>query len=51
MRQAPWLAFWPELYLTVVVYSLDMFGDAMRDRLDPRPRLRGSGGRLGDGGS
>ena len=31
MEQAPWLAF--------------MFGDAVRDLLDPR--LRGGGGRLG----
>ena len=28
-----------------MVYSLNMFGDAVRDRLDPR--LRGGGGRLG----
>ena len=44
MEQAPWLALWPGLSLTLVVYSLNMFGDAMRDLLDPR--LRG-GGRLG----
>ena len=44
MEQAPWLALWPGLCLTLVVYSLNMFGDAMRDLLDPR--LRG-GGRLG----
>ena len=45
MEQAPWLALWPGLCLTVVVYSLNMFGDAVRDLLDPR--LRGGGGRLG----
>ena len=45
MEMAPHLAFWPGLALTVVVYSLNMFGDAMRDLLDPR--LRGGGGRLG----
>ena len=45
MEQAPWLALWPGLLLTLVVYSLNMFGDAMRDLLDPR--LRGGGGRLG----
>ena len=44
MEQAPWLALWPGLCLTVVVYSLNMFGDAMRDLLDPR--LRGAAGRL-----
>ena len=36
MEQAPWLALWPGLCLTVTVYSLNMFGDAMRDLLDPR---------------
>ena len=45
MQQAPWLALWPGLCLTIIVYSLNMFGDAVRDLLDPR--LRGGGGRLG----
>ena len=40
MEQAPWLAVWPGLCLTIVVLSLNMFGDAARDLLDPR--LRGS---------
>ena len=40
MEQAPWLAVWPGLALTIVIYSLNMFGDAMRDLLDPR--LRGN---------
>ena len=40
MEVAPWLALWPGLALTITVYSLNMFGDAMRDLLDPR--LRGS---------
>ena len=38
MEQAPWLALWPGLCLTIVVYALNMFGDAMRDLLDPRLR-------------
>ena len=38
MEQAPWLALWPGLVLTITVYSLNMFGDAMRDLLDPRLR-------------
>ena len=33
-------ALWPCLRLTIVVYSLNMFGDAMKDLLDPR--LRGA---------
>ena len=38
MEAAPWLALWPGLCLTITVYSLNMFGDAMRDLLDPRLR-------------
>ena len=45
MEQAPWLALWPGLCLTLVVYSLNMFGDALRDLLDPR--LRGGEGSYG----
>ena len=45
MEIAPRLAFWPGLCLTVTVFSLNMFGDAVRDLLDPR--LRGGAGRLG----
>ncbi len=47
MEIAPWLALWPGLCLTIVVYSLNMFGDALRDLLDPR--IRGGVGRLGAG--
>ena len=49
MEQAPWLALWPGLSLTVTIYSLNMFGDAVRDLLDPR--LRGRGARPGTGGT
>ena len=45
MQQAPWLAMWPGIFLTIVVYSFNMFGDAVRDLLDPR--LRGGVGRMG----
>ena len=45
MEMAPRLALWPGLCLTIVVYSLNMLGDALRDLLDPR--LRGGAGRLG----
>ena len=41
MELAPRLALWPGLCLTVTIYSLNMFGDAVRDLLDPR--LRGGG--------
>ena len=38
MERAPLLALMPGLCLTVTVYSLNMFGDALRDLLDPRLR-------------
>jgi peptide/nickel transport system permease protein len=41
MYQGPWLALAPGLCLTVVVYAINMFGDALRDLLDPR--MRGTG--------
>lgn len=43
MFQAPWLAIIPGLALTVAVFGINMFGDALRDLLDPR--MRGGGGR------
>jgi peptide/nickel transport system permease protein len=43
MEQAPWMALWPGLCLSLVVYSVSMLGDAVRDILDPR--LRGGIGR------
>ena len=49
MEQAPRLALWPGLCLTIVVYALNMFGDAVRDLLDPR--LRGSQGSYGTSGN
>ena len=39
---APGLALWPGLALGAVIYGVNMFGDAVRDLLDPR--LRGSAG-------
>ncbi|MBA7630526.1 Glutathione transport system permease protein GsiD [subsurface metagenome] len=42
---APWLCIWPGLTLTLVVYGVNMFGDAVRDLVDPR--LRGGAGRYG----
>ena len=41
MEPAPWLALWRGLCLTIVVYCLNMFGDALRDLLDPRLRVGG----------
>ena len=44
LQVAPWLAIWPGIFPTVVVYGFNMFGDAVRDLLDPR--LRGGAGRF-----
>ncbi len=38
MFQGPWLVLAPGLCLTVVVYATNVFGDALRDLLDPRMR-------------
>ena len=38
MEIAPQLALMPGLALTITIYALNMFGDAMRDLLDPRLR-------------
>ena len=40
MYLAPWLALVPGLCITIVVYGINVFGDALRDLLDPR--MRGS---------
>ncbi len=47
MEMAPRLAMWQGVALTLVVYCLNMVGDALRDLLDPR--LRGGGGSLAGG--
>ena len=38
MFMSPWLVVWPGLALSIVVYGINMFGDAVRDLLDPRLR-------------
>ena len=45
MFMAPRMAIWPGLALAIVVYGINMFGDAVRDLTDPR--LRGGVGRYG----
>lgn len=40
MRRSPWMALWPGLAITLIVFAFNVFGDALRDVLDPR--LRGS---------
>jgi len=47
MLQNPWMAVWPGLALSTVVYGISLFGDALRDLLDPK--LRGGVGRYSGG--
>ena len=37
---APWLTIFPGVALTIAVFGFNLFGDAMRDSLDPRLRGR-----------
>jgi peptide/nickel transport system permease protein len=37
---APWMAIWPGFAISLAVYGFNLFGDALRDVLDPR--LRGT---------
>src|SRR5205823_5121684 len=39
-KEAPWLALWPGVALTLAVYAISLLGDALRDYWDPR--LRGA---------
>jgi len=36
LRTAPWLTFFPGLFLTLTVCSLNLMGDGLRDMFDPR---------------
>ena len=40
MTQAPWLAIYPGLGLTLIVFGFNFLGDALRDILDPKLRSR-----------
>jgi peptide/nickel transport system permease protein len=38
MRNAPWIAIFPGTAIAVSVFGLNLFGDAVRDAMDPRLR-------------
>lgn len=38
MNGAPWMAVWPGLSIFVTVLAFNVFGDGLRDALDPRDR-------------
>ena len=40
MRTAPGLAVWPGVFIGMAVFGFNIFGDALRDVLDPRLRQR-----------
>jgi len=45
MRTAPWLTILPGLVLTLVICSINLVGDGLRDALDPRGLTAPKGGR------
>ena len=38
LTQAPWLAFFPGVAIFLAVLSFNLFGDGLRDALDPKER-------------
>ncbi|MFQ5856534.1 MAG: ABC transporter permease [Anaerolineae bacterium] len=36
MQYSPWLSIWPGLAIMSVVFAFNVFGDGLRDALDPR---------------
>jgi len=38
IRSEPWIAIWPGVAITLAVFGFNLFGDALRDALDPRLR-------------
>lgn len=39
MQRAPWMAFFPGFAIAITVFSLNVFGDGLRDALDPRLKV------------
>ena len=39
-NEAPWMVIWPGVAISIAVFGLNIFGDAIRDLLDPRQRGR-----------
>ncbi len=44
--RAPWIAFFPGLMISLVIFGINVLGDGLRDLLDPR--LKGSSGNFGE---
>ncbi|MBC8339579.1 MAG: ABC transporter permease [Rhodospirillales bacterium] len=39
-ESAPWMAIWPGVAISLAVFGFNLFGDALRDILDPKLRSR-----------
>jgi len=39
-ESAPWVAIWPGVAISLAVFGFNLFGDALRDVLDPKLRSR-----------
>jgi peptide/nickel transport system permease protein len=37
-ESAPWVAIFPGLAITLAVFAFNLFGDSLRDALDPKLR-------------
>jgi peptide/nickel transport system permease protein len=40
-QRAPWIILFPGAFLALLILAINMFGDALRDRLDPRLARKG----------
>ena len=38
ITRAPWLLFFPGMMIVLTAFALNLVGDSLRDRLDPRFR-------------
>jgi peptide/nickel transport system permease protein len=39
-ESAPWMPIWPGVAISLAVFGFNLFGDALRDILDPKMRIR-----------
>jgi peptide/nickel transport system permease protein len=39
-ESAPWIAIFPGVAISLAVFGFSLFGDAVRDELDPKLRTR-----------
>jgi peptide/nickel transport system permease protein len=38
-ERAPWIALYPGIAISLAVFAFNLFGDSLRDALDPKLRL------------